>query len=161
GTLSLGGSGAFSGSSAVNLGSGATLDLSGAIGSRTIGSLSGSAGSTVQIGAADLTIANANDTTFAGNISGSGTFNKTGSGALTLTGANAFTGNVNVYSSTLKLGSGGSLSHIGNLFITGNSIFDISAAGNQTIGSLEGQLRSRVELGANTLTIGGNDGSAT
>ncbi|GAA0397473.1 autotransporter domain-containing protein [Brevundimonas terrae] len=161
GTLSLGGSGAFSGSSAVNLGSGATLDLSGVTGSRTIGSLSGSAGSTVQIGAADLTIANASDTTFAGNINGSGTFNKTGSGALTLTGANAFTGNLNVYSSTLRLSSGGSLSQNSNLNLTGNSTFDIRAAGNQTIGSLEGQLNSLVELGANTLTIAGNNGSAT
>jgi autotransporter-associated beta strand protein len=48
--------------------------------------------------------------TYAGNISGTGSLTKLGAGTLTLTGSSSFTGNTTVAAGTLVLGSGNALS---------------------------------------------------
>jgi fibronectin-binding autotransporter adhesin len=90
---------------------GATLDVNGV--TQTIGSLAGVSGSAVALGGGSLTIgADNTSTTFAGNITDSGSasaatggsITKLGSGALALNGNNAYTGPTNVNSGVLALG---------------------------------------------------------
>ncbi len=103
--VTIAGSGAFAlpTTTAVNLTvAGATLDLSGA--PFVIGSLAGVAGSSVIL-ASPLTAGGDNSSTsFAGAISGSGSFTKTGAGTMmTLSGINTFTGATTVNAGTLNL----------------------------------------------------------
>ena len=93
-------------------------------------------------------------TTVSQAITGAGGLTKTGAGTLTLTSANLYTGGTTINAGTLALGAGGSLSATGavNLAASG-ATFDISAAGNQTIGSLAGVAGSDLVLGANLLTL--------
>ena len=79
----------LSAGSAVVLSSGATLDVNGV--KSTSGALSGPADSFVTLGTANLTVNSNSDTTFAGVISGNGTFTKTGPNTQTLTGINTHT----------------------------------------------------------------------
>jgi autotransporter-associated beta strand protein len=75
---------------------------------------------------------------------------------LILSGANTYTGGTTIRG-FLALGPGGSLASTGSVNLVGiPSSFDISAAGNQTIGDLSGVSSSapiQVILGANTLTV--------
>ncbi len=88
------------------LASDSVLDLAG--NAQTIGSLDGVAGSKVLIGSGALTAGgNGFSTTFAGVLSGSGTFTKTGAGTMTLTASNTFTGSTIVAGG--KLAASGSL----------------------------------------------------
>src|SRR5262245_5471967 len=71
----------------------------------TIGSLEGSEGSFVFLGANNLTIGSNNlSTTFSGEIGGTGgSLTKIGSGTLILSGANTYTGNTNVNRGVLQV----------------------------------------------------------
>jgi autotransporter-associated beta strand protein len=79
-------------------------------GAATFGSLSGVAGSQIQLNGGQLTANQDIDGTFAGTIvDGSitgGTFVKGGAATLTLTGANTFTGGATVSAGTLQIGDG-------------------------------------------------------
>jgi autotransporter-associated beta strand protein len=111
---------------------GAILDLSNlgyASYSQTIGSLSGggNSGGNVALGSATLTVGDANDTTFAGVISGTGNLVKQGSGALTLSAVNTYSGTTTI--------------NAGKLVVTGStsasSAVDVSAGalgGTGTVG---------------------------
>ncbi|WP_181832519.1 autotransporter-associated beta strand repeat-containing protein [Bosea caraganae] len=159
GTLALNGSGALAANGAVNLaGAAAGLDISGASvgGSRTIGGLSGVAGSTVSLGARTLFFGDATNQSFGGVITGTGNLFKQGTGTQTLTGANTYTGGTTITAGTLALGAGGSLAATGSLSLSiAGAAFDISASGaNQTIGALTGAAGTSISLGANTLTFG-------
>src|SRR5262245_1238553 len=84
----------------VTVASGATFGLIGAGGnSETIGLLSGVAGSFVNLGGTGTLVAGAsgNNSTFAGIMSGTGSFTKSGAGTMTLTGANTYTGTTSVF----------------------------------------------------------------
>ncbi|MFM0305983.1 autotransporter-associated beta strand repeat-containing protein, partial [Paraburkholderia sediminicola] len=102
-----------------------------------------------------LTLAGSNALNLSGTIAGVGALVKNGAATLTLGAAETYTGGTTINAGTLKLGAGGSLSATGALNIGGGGTgFDISASGNQTVGSLAGASGSTVSLGANTLTLG-------
>lgn len=137
---------------------GATLDLNG--NDETIGSLSGGGGNggNVVLGAALLTLGDASDTVYGGQISGTGGLTFVGSGSFTLSGTNTYTGDTNVHNGELILNgsvsgdvlinNGGTLSGIGSLagnlvnasgatVAPGNSIGILVVGGNylQQVGS--------------------------
>ena len=105
GTLALTGAGALAATGALALTSStAVFDMSGVTGDRTIGDLSGVTGSSVVLGAQGLTVGTANDTSFAGIISGvGGTLTKAGTGMLALGGVNTFTGLTTLSGGTLQV----------------------------------------------------------
>jgi fibronectin-binding autotransporter adhesin len=98
-TLIMSGSGSISSSSAVSVSSGATLNVQS---DTTLQHLTGD-GSLSTSSSPTITVSNSsgNDTTFSGNITGTGSLVKTGAGKLTLTGANGFSGSATVSAGTL------------------------------------------------------------
>jgi len=157
GMLALSGGGSLAASGGLTLAAtGAGFDISGASSDRSIGALSGVAGSTVTLGANALTLGGGGDTIFGGSIGGTGGIVKQGSGRQTLTGANTYTGGTRINDGTLALSGAGSLASSGSLSLSGTGAgFDISgASGNQTTGSLSGGAGSTITLGANTLAFG-------
>ncbi|MFJ2992302.1 autotransporter-associated beta strand repeat-containing protein [Pandoraea sp. NPDC087047] len=155
GTLALEGAGTLSPTGAVTLQSpGATLDISGANGDRTIGAFTAQAGTDVTLGSNTLTFGDASSHTVSGTISGTGGIVKQGSGTQTLVGQQQFTGTTTVADGTLALGATGQLANGANVAVTGaNATFDIAAAANQTLATLAGT-GGTVNLGSNTLTFG-------
>ncbi|MGJ7509585.1 autotransporter-associated beta strand repeat-containing protein [Variovorax sp. GT1P44] len=125
GTLQAGIADAFASSGAVDLASGATLDLKNF--NQTANNLAG-AGSVV-LGSAELTANNTADTTFSGGIGGAGNVIKTGTGALTLTGDNTYAGGTAISAGTLQIGEGGTTGSItGNVTDDGILAFNRSDA---------------------------------
>jgi len=91
------GNNAIADTATVNAAAGATFDVQSA--SETIGTLTGAG--TAQLNANDLTVGDASDFTFGGDLAGSGGFTKQGTGAMTLGGdSSGFTG-----ATTLSAGS--------------------------------------------------------
>lgn len=84
-----------------NLGTGGTLDITGK--DQTIGGLEGEEGSNVEVGDNELTVDQPTDTTFGGEISGTGSFVKQGEGTLNLTGDSTYTGPTSVNGGTLAV----------------------------------------------------------
>ncbi|HKR76871.1 MAG TPA: autotransporter-associated beta strand repeat-containing protein, partial [Rhodanobacter sp.] len=157
GTLALSANGALASTGPVNLqNAGSAFDLSGANGNRTIGALTGDAGTAIALGARTLIFGDSTNTTFAGAIGGTGGLVKQGSGVFTMSGTNTYTGGTAINAGTLAIGAGGSLAATGAVTLSSaGTSFDISTAGaNQTIGALSGVAGSQVALGANTLTLG-------
>ncbi|HEX3882272.1 MAG TPA: autotransporter-associated beta strand repeat-containing protein, partial [Stellaceae bacterium] len=158
GTLALGNTAAVADSSGVNLaGSGTTLDIGNAGGSTKVSSLSGVAGSIVNLGANQFVVGGSGAaTTFAGVIQGTGSLFELPSNTLTLTGVNTYTGGTSITSGTLAIGAGGSIAASSGVVFLDNGILDISNGGNQTIGDLSDTAGdgAKVVLGANTLTLG-------
>lgn len=156
GTLALSGAGALPSNASVNLQGSGTLDISGASGNRTIGSVTGTSGTAITLGARALTFGDSTNTTFGGTIGGAGGIIKQGSGVTTLSGANIYTGGTAINTGTLAIGVGGSLAGSGTVALSSpGGAFDISGAGaNQTIGALSGVAGSQVALGTYTLTLG-------
>lgn len=100
-----------------------------------------------------VTFSQAANGTYAGNISGGGSLSKQGTGTVTLTGAHTYTGPTNVTAGTLALGATGSLP-ASLVTVEPGAMLDLSAAGGQTLGALQGTGGS-VQLGANPLTLNG------
>ncbi len=154
GTLQANGGNAIGDSSSVTAASGATLALGA---SETIGSLAGAGN--VTLGANTLTAGgNGTNTTFSGVMSGTGGLTKAGVSQMTLSGANTYTGATTISSGSLALSGGAAISD--------TSAVNLSAAGanltlnaSETIGSLAGVASTSVILNANTLTMGGNNGT--
>jgi outer membrane autotransporter protein len=155
GTLALDNTGGVADSSLVNLTTaGATLDISNAGGTTRVLELTGVAGTVVYLGSNQLVVGNTGGvTTYAGMIEGAGSLFELPTGSLTLTGANTYTGITQITSGTLAIGAGGSIASSSGVDLVSNGTFDISGAGNQTIGDLSGNAGT-VTLGANTLTLG-------
>jgi len=85
--------------SAVQVISGATLDISGI--SQSVGSLSGNAGVTTGSNTVFTVGTNNSNATFAGIISGSGTVQKVGNGVWTVSGSNTYTGGTRLLGGTI------------------------------------------------------------
>jgi outer membrane autotransporter protein len=181
GTLALGAGGSLSATTDVNLvNAGAGFDISGATGATSIGSLSGSAGTTVTLGANTLTLGTGQDATYAGAISGGGGLVKTGASTQTLTGANTYAGGTTLNGGTLSVSSDSNLGlsgaaidfEGGTLQVTGTSYqqtnrniawgagggFDIADAGNTfTVSQPLNGAGALVKLGAGTLVLTGSN----
>ena len=120
GSLSLSGTGVFSGGATISAGTVALSDGNGL----STGTLTFSGAGTLQAGTATLTLGNTTLSLNAaatmdaptgysmgigGIIGGTGGFSKVGSGTLTLNGNNTFTGNVTISTGTVKLGHSNAL----------------------------------------------------
>nr|WP_255459044.1 MULTISPECIES: autotransporter outer membrane beta-barrel domain-containing protein [unclassified Herbaspirillum] len=135
GGLVLSGAGNISNSSALII-NGGTVDVSGVNGNSTlINNLSGAAGSTVTLGNTALTINNIVDTSFAGNIQGTGTLIKSGAASFAIVGTS-------------------SLGNIGAVVINQGTL-DVSgvSSGSTLINNLSGVAGSTVTLGSTALTV--------
>ncbi|WP_170302862.1 autotransporter-associated beta strand repeat-containing protein [Reyranella soli] len=132
GALAAGAANAFSSASAFNVGPAGTL----VVGSfdQTIGSLAGEGA--VELGAALTAGVNNASTSYAGVLSGTGSFNKAGTGTMLLTGANTYSGGTTVSGGTLQLGAGASLASGGALAINGG-VFD-NGGNAVSVGALSG-----------------------
>jgi len=124
GTLQLGATGALPGGASVTLGAGTTLNLAGF--AATLGKLDGAGN--IALGTANLTVAQAGNSTYSGVISGTGGLIKNNAGALTLTGTHTFSGATEINGGQLRLNGSAA-----------NSAFTINGgtfSGNATIGAL-------------------------
>ena len=147
GRLVLTETGSLSDSSQVNIANSATFDISEAV-NQTFGGLAG--GGDLEIGATQLTIDQANTTTFDGVINGDGgSLVKTGSGVLTLGGTNTFTEGTEINAGTLALSATGVLTDTGTINVNSGGTLDTSAS-DQVIDALSGA--GRVEIGSSALT---------
>ena len=151
GTLTLDGANTYSGDTTISAGA-----LS--VGS---GSTSGSiAGNVTNHGT--LLFDRSDASTYSGIISGSGAVTKLGADTLTLDGHNTYTGETRSATGTLALGSVNGLAGSTLDMNTADSgVVDFTVAGIQTynLGGLTGS-RS-LEIGGNTLSVGGNGQSTT
>ncbi|WP_440637353.1 autotransporter domain-containing protein [Bradyrhizobium sp. PUT101] len=124
GTLTLSGANTYTGGTIISSG---TLQLGNG---GTTGSL---VGNVVDNGV--LAIDRSDTLTFAGAISGSGTFRQDGSGATVLTGTNTYSGGTIISSGTLQLGNGGATgSLVGD--IVDNGVFAIRRSDTLTLASV-------------------------
>ncbi len=149
GILSLAGGAAIADTGEVNISQTGTLDL---LNNETIGSLSGAVGSQVTLNANTLTTGDANNTAFAGNMSGTGGLVKQGTGTFILTGANTFGGGTTVSAGALQ---GDTTSLQGNIADNAAVVFDQATTGTYA-GVLSGS-GSLTKQGAGLLNLtGGN-----
>lgn len=144
GTLTLSGINTYTGGTTINTGAlqGDTTSLQGNI-----------------VDNATLIFKQGTNGSFGGAISGTGAMVKQGSGTLTLTGNNSYTGTTRVDSGTLALGAGTSIASSAGVGLAAGATLDLSAAGNQSVGALNGG-GGTVNIGANTLTISGTGNGA-
>ena len=147
GTLLLGSVTALGGGPAMDVSSGATLDLAGH--SVSLVSLTGAG--RVTLGSATLTVGSSNTTTtFGGVISGSGALVKTGSGTFTLTGANTYSGGTTFSAGTVAIATAEALG-------SGASTFDGGTLANTAALTLA----SAVTLGSGGATFATTGGDLT
>lgn len=172
GTWTLSGSNSFTGNSSISSG---TLKLMGGsaiadsvnfnitgsgkleIGeSETIfGVSTGSSGGIILDSGATLTLANAGSVQSI--VSGAGSLAKSGSGALTLSGTNTYTGATTVNAGLLIAQGGSALSDSARTTVASGATLDLTNA-SETVGSIAGA--GTIQLGATTLTTGGDDSSS-
>ncbi|MGI9427836.1 MAG: beta strand repeat-containing protein [Bythopirellula sp.] len=122
GTLLLSGAGGLPDTSPVFIDAGATLDMSTAIGGDEIGPTSGAGMIATGVNSSVAIDTNGQNATFAGSITGAGSFIKRGAGRQILNGANTYTNITSIENGggTLEIATGGS--------ITGTSRVDLSTA---------------------------------
>ena len=142
GTLRTDSEKAFSQSSAVTVGAGATLDLNG--NDQVARNLSGSGD--IVLGSAVLTVRNSADTSFDGSLGGAGGLVKTGGGQLSLTGVNTYGGGTTVSEGTL-LATGASA--------LGGGAVDIESAGTLNLQFSADQILANGITGAGALVQSG------
>lgn len=144
GSIRLGGNGAL-GTGAVSVSGSGTLTASTA--STLVNTLAISSGTT-------LTLNGLQSLTLNGAISGGGNVIKAGPGMLTLGAVNTLSGSFSINGGTVAMGAGGTLAPNQAISLSSGTTLDMSAGGNQTIGSLAGS-GGTVNLGSTTLTTGG------
>lgn len=144
GTFTIDGTTSYTGLTTIN---GGNLVMNAA---NTIGPLSGSGG-TLTLNA-PVAVNNYPDTSYAGTITGSGTFTKQGEGILTLSGSNTATGATVIQDGTIQAGGTNVLSSTSAYQIGPNGILDLNNFSN-SIGSLAGD-GGLVTLGSGTLSAG-------
>jgi len=122
---------------------------------QTVGVLSGTGAGSVILGSGTLFASALVSSTFAGVISGTGSFIKGGISTLTFTGNNTYTGGTTVIGGVLQLGANNALAPTGPVTITG-AVLDMTPAAStqQAIGPLiSANAASTIHLGATQLTI--------
>lgn len=153
GVLRLTTGGRLASTTAVSVAPGAALDVFGT--TQMIGSLAG--GGSVLLGSGVLAAGlNNTSTTFAGAMSGPGSFIKAGTGTMTLTGANTYTGLTAITQGRL-LQAGGTLSDQTLVAVLGSGTWDLNGA-TQAVSGLIGN--GSVLLGDGRLTVGGTGASS-
>ena len=177
GTLTLSGSNTYTGATTIDAGilaisgagsltstgvviNGGGLDVSLVNTSASIGTLQGASGTTVNLGSKILTVTSTTGTaSFAGVISGTGSFIKAGSGTLTLSGINTYTGGTTINAGILALSGVGELYPSG-IVIDGGGL-DISLVNTSaSIGTLQGASGTTINLGSKILTVTSTAGTA-
>ena len=154
GTLAIGIGGSLSSDSNVELSSTAKFDISAANAHQSIGSLVGSAGSDVLLGANTLTVNQRTGAVYRGVISGSGSLIKAGVGTLTLTGANTYIGDTVINAGTLRIGAGDTTGSVfGNIVNNAQLTFDRS--NDLSYGGVINGNGGLTKDGAGTLTLTG------
>ncbi|MCY1167214.1 autotransporter-associated beta strand repeat protein [compost metagenome] len=159
GTLALSGTGSIASSSAVNLATGATFDISGHAGGTSITTLGNTAAGqtgTVNLGGNTLTLTNANSV-FDGVIQGTGGLRLAG-GLQFLIGANTYSGATTVSAGTLRAGQTNTFSATSATTVATGGTLDLNGF-NQSIGSLAGS--GNVNLASARLTTGGDNSSTS
>jgi autotransporter-associated beta strand protein len=121
---------------------------------QVVGLLSGTGAGSIILGSAALSTNAAAPATFAGVISGTGSFTQAGTSTQTFTGHNTYTGGTTINAgATLQLGVNNALAPTGPVNIVGTGILDMTPAAStlQAIGPLSGA--GTIMLGATQLTI--------
>jgi autotransporter-associated beta strand protein/T5SS/PEP-CTERM-associated repeat protein len=175
--------GYLGGNGTLTIADGGVVVVGGTLSSGTSGTINLNAGGTLQIGqggstgglATDLVnngllvFNRADDSTYTGSISGTGTVTKQGAGILTFAGANSYAGRTTISSGTLALSGSGSIG-TGGLDLGTNGIFDLAALASGTytmpatgsltgVGTLSGAGHTLAVLGA--LQPGNSPGTIT
>lgn len=132
----------------------------------TIGSLSGTTGSVVDLGASTLTVGDDSDTTFAGSLTNeAGSLHKQGAGTLHLSGQSDYIGPTHVADGTLVVeGRDDNLADETLLSVTEGASFELDD-GDETVGALASQADDndnnnaegdgQIQLNDNDLTLAG------
>ena len=171
GTLAIGANNALPLSTTVTLGAGVNsgiFKLNG-LNQEIAGlAISGSGGANKVVGGSvtpsTLTLNLPGTASFGGVLGGVGTnennfgFTKSGVGTLTLTGINTFTGTTTVSAGTLALSGGAAIADTSAVSLANTSGVTLLLNASETLGSLAGggTTGGNVNLGSNTLTIGGD-----
>ncbi len=139
----------------VTVASGATFSLGA---NQTVGALAGLGN--VLLNGNTLTVGSTNNLTssFGGVVSGTGGLTKAGTGTLTLSGANTYAGPTLVNAGTLAAGAANTLPSTTAVTVASGAVLDLGGF-SQAVGSLAGA--GNVNLGAGTLTAGGDNTSTT
>jgi outer membrane autotransporter protein len=149
GSLVMGAQDALATSSTVQLANG-TWDLKGF--NQTVKGLSSNNSSaSVALGSAALTVNNAGNFTYYGDITGTGSLTKSGAGTLTLGGVTSYTGATAINGGILRTGVANALTQSTGIALNGGT-FDLSGY-NQTVGALNGGTGASVTLGSAMLTV--------
>jgi fibronectin-binding autotransporter adhesin len=119
-----------------------------------VGVLSGTGAGSIILGSGALSTNAAISSTFAGVISGTGSFTQAGTAILTFTGNNTYTGGTTINAgATVQLGANNALAPTGPVHIIGTGVLDMTPTAStvQAIGPLSGV--GLVNLGATQLTL--------
>jgi autotransporter-associated beta strand protein len=94
---------------------------------------------------------------YSANLGGAASMFKSGTGTATLSGNNTFTGGTTINNGTLVLQGGAAIADLSAVVV--NPSGTLQLANNETVGNLSGF--GSVNLGANVLTLGGNNANAS
>ena len=154
-TLALSGAASTLGNaSPLNITSG-TFDISAGGGTKTIGALTGLAGTTITLGANTLNIPSGS---YAGSIGGAGGINTTGPGTLTLTGVNGYLGITEVSGGTLSVSADANLGGGTSILLSGGTLQSTGTFGTAKNISITSAASNIDVTGANNLTVNGTIG---
>ncbi len=171
GTLDLASQNAVKNSTVAMSGGGTLVFDSSAGGAFTLGGLSApSAGPGYDIALQDnagspnpvaVTVGGNNaSTTYAGDLSGSGSLTKSGTGMLTLSGTNSYSGGTTVSAGTLQMGAALALS--GNLAVGSGGLLDLNG-NSPTVAGLSGAgtVGNNAASSSSTFTVGASNATST
>ena len=131
--------------------SGGALVLSSS--NQVVGALFGGNSGNIQLGAGStpttLTFGKNTNTTFAGNIVGSGSITKVGAGDITLSGLNAYSGATTISNGAVRFGQSDNTNYVASLAPVLKLTFDQTSGGN-VITNDEGDLVTNAVVAVNT-----------
>ena len=156
GTLALGSGGTLDSAGSVTLMGTGVFDISNSGANQTIGDLIGSSStSSINLGSETLTFGTADNETYQGMITGSGSIVKQGSGTETLSGTNAFTRGTIIAQGILNIENGAALGTSGTVVVDAGAELDLQ--GGITVNSLPLQLSGTGVNGGALSNVSGNN----